>query len=178
MARWSTLRGSHTFLSRQQSVSRSGWQNIHSCTARSEVLRALLLRIRVFWVVTPCGWVSGSTTLLPLNIKTPRPFETSRTTQQNSVTPQRTWTNVCVPAVPEYRTNPSQNPRHLYENEALNVRVPYVRSLFKYIITTAISPTKTYTPSRERERERDVDHLYYWHFAFRNECYHHSNNEE
>jgi len=62
-----------------------------------------------------------------------------------------------------------KKPRHLYENEDLNVRVPYMRrSLFKYIITTddkhavkatAVSPTKTYTPSRERKGE--LDHLYY-----------------
>jgi len=141
----------------------------------------------VFWDVTPCGWLSGSTTPSPLKIKIPRPFETSGTTQQNSVTPQKTRINVCVFTIPEYCANPLQKSRHLYENEALKVRVPYMRRLFRYIITTdnkhatkatAVSPTKTYTPSRERERERDVDHLYYWHFAFRNECYHHNNNEE
>ena len=110
MARGSTVQGSYTVQSRQQSVSRSGWQNVHCCTAASEVLRALLLRIRVFWDVTPCGWVSGSTTPSPLKIKTPRPFETSGTTSQNSVTPLRTSVNVCVSAVPEYCTNPSQKP--------------------------------------------------------------------
>jgi len=58
--------------------------------------------------------------------------------------------------------NPRTKPRHLYENETLNVRAPYMRSLFRDIITTddkhavkatAVSPTKTYTPSRERERD-------------------------